>query len=51
VIELEIYEGNAGQLRQDGVYPDFARQGIFVWMYGSFQVGQKFRYQENLWQL
>jgi hypothetical protein len=47
-IELEIHEGNAGQLRTDGTHPDFAREGICAWMYGSYQVGNKFRYPEDL---
>jgi hypothetical protein len=51
VIELEIYEGNGGQLRTDGTRPDFANEGICAWMYGSFQIGQKFRYPEDLGKL
>jgi uncharacterized repeat protein (TIGR04076 family) len=47
-IELEIYEGNGGQFRTDGTYPDFAREGICAWMYGRLNVGQKFRYPEDL---
>jgi len=50
-IELEIFEGNPGQLRRDGSYPDFAREGICAWMYGRLQVGQKFRYPEDLGEL
>ena len=50
-IELEIYEGNAGQPRTDGTYPDFAIEGICPWMYGSYQVGQKFRYPDDLGKL
>jgi hypothetical protein len=48
IIELEIYEGSGGQLRTDGTQPDFANEGICAWMYGSFQVGQKFRYPKIL---
>jgi uncharacterized repeat protein (TIGR04076 family) len=48
MIELEIFEGNSGQLRTDGTYPDFAREGICAWMYGRLQVGQKFHYPEDL---
>ena len=48
VIELEIYEGNGGQLHTDGTYPDFAKEGICAWMYGRLKVGQKFRYPEDL---
>lgn len=48
VIELEIFEGNGGQLRTDGTYPDFVREGICAWMYGRLQVGQKFRYPDDL---
>ena len=48
VIELEIFEGNAGQLRTDGTYPDIVKEGICAWMYGRLQVGQKFRYPDDL---
>ena len=51
VIELEIFEGNAGQLHTDGSYPDFAREGICAWMYGRLHQGQKFRYPDDLGQL
>lgn len=51
IIELEIYEGNGRQLRNDGTYPDFAKEGICAWMYGRLQVGQKFRYPEDLGEL
>lgn len=51
MIELEIYEGNGGVLRTDGTYPDFATEGICAWMYGRLQVGQKFRYPEDLGEL
>ena len=47
-IELEIFKGNAGQLRSDGTYPDFVTEGICAWMYGRLQVGQKFRYPDDL---
>jgi hypothetical protein len=50
-IEMEIYEGNGGQLRTEGTYPDFANEGVCAWMYGRFQVGQKFRYPEDLGKL
>lgn len=55
-IELEIYEGNGGQRRTDGTYPDLAQEGICAWMYGGdgetpFQVGQRFRYPEDLGKL
>ena len=55
-IELEIYEGNGGQLRTDETHPDFANEGICAWMYGgdgetSLQAGQKFRYPEDLGEL
>ncbi len=46
-IEFEIYEGNAGQLRTDGTFPDFAKEGICAWMYGRLAVGQKFRYPDD----
>ncbi len=48
VIEVEIFEGNAGTLRTDGTYPDFAQEGICAWMYGRLAVGQKFRYPDDL---
>ena len=56
VIELEIYEGDGGKPRSDGTRPDFANEGICAWMYGgegktSLQVGQKFRYPEDLGEL
>ncbi len=47
-IELEIVEGNGGQLRTDGACPDLAKEGICAWMYGRYQVGQKFRYPEEM---
>jgi uncharacterized repeat protein (TIGR04076 family) len=47
-IELEIFEGNGGELRTDGTHPDFANEGICAWMYGSYEVGQKFRYPDDL---
>lgn len=50
-IELEIFEGNAGSLRTDGTYPDFAREGICAWMYGRLKVGKKFRYPDDLGEL
>jgi len=28
VVELEIFEGNSGQLHSDGTYPDFVKEGI-----------------------
>ena len=50
-IELEIFEGNPGEEREDGTYPDFAREGICAWMYGRLKVGQKFRYPDDLGEL
>jgi hypothetical protein len=50
-IELEIHEGNGGQLRSDGTRPDFANEGICAWMYESYQVGHKFHYPEDLGEL
>lgn len=50
-IELEIYEGNGGQFRTAGTHPDLVKEGICAWMYGSFQVGQVFRYPEDLGEL
>ena len=50
-IELEIFEGKGGQLPPDGTYPDFVADGICPWMYGSYQVGDTFRYTEDLGEL
>ena len=50
-IELEIFEGDGGQVPADGSRPDFAREGICAWMYGTYQVGHKFRYPEDLGEL
>jgi uncharacterized repeat protein (TIGR04076 family) len=52
-IEFEIFEGNGGQLRNNGTYPDFAKEGICAWMHFAggdtpYQVGQKFRYPDDL---
>ncbi len=48
-IELEIFEGNGGEWSSDGSEPDFSREGICAWMYRRrYQVGQKFRYPEEL---
>jgi uncharacterized repeat protein (TIGR04076 family) len=54
-IELEIYEGEAGQIQEEGgrrVYPDFAREGICAWMHHgdgqqSYQKGQRFQYPQD----
>ena len=56
LIEFEIFEGNGGPLSQDGTYPDFAKEGICAWMHfaggeKSLQVGQKFRYPDDLGQM
>lgn len=50
-IELEIFEGNPGEKREDGSYPEFAKEGICAWMYDRLKVGQKFRYPEDLGKL
>jgi len=47
-IEFEIYEGKGGQPLPDGTRPDIVKEGICAWMYDSYQVGQKFRYPEDL---
>jgi hypothetical protein len=47
-IEFEIFEGKGGELRTGGENPDFTKEGICAWMYGSFQVGQKFGYPDDL---
>jgi hypothetical protein len=54
-IEIEIFEGNGGQLKKKGdeiICPDFVKEGICAWMYRgdgekSYQVGQKFSYPED----
>lgn len=51
IIELEIYEGNGGQPCSAGIRPDFAQEGICAWMYGTYQVGQKFCYPEDMGKL
>ncbi len=50
-IEFEIFEGNPGVERTDGTTPDFVKEGICAWMYGRLQVGQKFRYPDDLGQM
>ncbi|MCX6093002.1 MAG: hypothetical protein NTX23_09085 [Candidatus Bipolaricaulota bacterium] len=47
-IELEIYQGRGGQPRADGTHPDLVKEGICAWMYGSYEVGHRFRYPEGL---
>jgi len=52
-IELEIYEGEGGDLNPDSPDPDYVKEGICAWMYGgdggrSYKVGDKFRYPEDL---
>ncbi len=47
-IELEIYEGKGGRPRADGAHPDLVKEGICAWMYSQYEVGQKFRYSEDL---
>jgi uncharacterized repeat protein (TIGR04076 family) len=47
-MELEIYEGNAGQLRTDGTFPDLVKEGICAWMYERYQ---KFDYPGDLGKL
>jgi uncharacterized repeat protein (TIGR04076 family) len=39
---------SSGELRQDGTFPDFAREGICAWKFGNYQVGQTFRYPEDM---
>jgi hypothetical protein len=55
-IEIEIYQGNGGQLRKEAgqiIYPaSFSKEGICAWMYHgdgerSYQVGQRFCYPED----
>jgi uncharacterized repeat protein (TIGR04076 family) len=56
-IEIEIFEGNGGELRkEDGrvIYPrNFETLGICAWMYRgdgekSYQVGKKFVYPDDI---
>ena len=55
-IEIEIYEGQGGQLHWEGgqiVRPDFVKEGICAWMYygdkkHSYQVGQHFTYPDDM---
>jgi uncharacterized repeat protein (TIGR04076 family) len=51
IIELEIFEGKGGQLRTDGTYPDFVKEGICAWMFDHYEVGQKFHYPDDLGKL
>lgn len=54
-IEIEIFEGNGGQLKKEGdeiIYPDFLKEGICYWMYRgdgqqSYRVGKRFSYPED----
>ncbi len=46
--ELEIYEGRGGQPRAGVTCPDFTKEGICTWMYGSYEAGHRFRYPEDL---
>ena len=50
-IDLEIFQGNSGQPKADGHYPDFTKEGICPWMYERLQVGQRFRYPDELGEL
>lgn len=51
LIEIEIYEGKGGQLPEDGIYPELVKEGICPWLYDSYQVGDKFRYPDDLGQI
>lgn len=54
-IEIEIYEGEGGQLHKEGdeiIYPDLEQEGICAWMYRgdgehSYQQGQRFTYPDD----
>ncbi len=58
-IELEIYEGQGGQLEKDGdeiIYPDVEKEGICAWMYRgegeeSFRAGHTFAYPQEMGKL
>jgi uncharacterized repeat protein (TIGR04076 family) len=47
-IEFEIFQGKGGRPRADGTHPDLVEEGICAWMYNEYEVGQKFRYPEDL---
>ena len=47
-IELEIYRGKGGRPSADGTHPDLVKEGICAWMYDAYEVGQTFRYPEDL---
>jgi uncharacterized repeat protein (TIGR04076 family) len=47
-IEFEIFQGNAGEIRTDGTFPDFVKEGICPWMYGRLKQGQRFCYPDDL---
>jgi hypothetical protein len=54
-IEIEIFEGEGGQLEMDGdtvIYPDLVKEGICAWMYRgdaeqSYEAGRRFSYPEE----
>lgn len=54
-IELEIFEGQGGQLKKRGdneIYPDVVKECISAWMYRgdgekSYQQGQRFKLPED----
>lgn len=54
-IEIEIYEGEGGELRKEEgriVRPDFVREGICAWMYHgdgerSYRAGDRFAYPRD----
>lgn len=56
MIEIEIYEGQGGQLQKEGneiIYPDLENEGICAWMYRgdgehSYQQGQRFTYPDDV---
>ncbi|MFN2126943.1 MAG: hypothetical protein ACK2TU_03700 [Anaerolineales bacterium] len=52
-IELEIFEGEGGELKAEGPHPNYVEEGICAWMYDgngvrSYKVGDKFQYPEEL---
>ncbi len=55
-IEVEIYQGNGGQLKKEGdqvIFPRFIDGGICAWMYWgdgetSYQAGQRFLYPDDV---
>jgi len=50
-IELEIVEGKGGEPPTDGSRPDLVKEGICAWVFGRYQVGDRFAYPDDLGKL